>query len=235
MEHARALAERFEQLPPVLVHRESMTVIDGAHRLLAARILHLPSLKVEYFDGTATEALVQAVRANVTHGKPLNLYDRERAAEGLLSREPNWSDRLIAEICGLSPTTVGRIRVRSRAKSSGHRIGRDGRMRPGTARRSNPLPAEQERLPSPPVTGATRREQARSQGIGLTEPDSSRPEQGCEDPTVAGRWFERNARAVMSAGEVVDSITREDATHYAAEARRISSLWSAIAADLEQR
>ncbi|MGH3925165.1 MAG: streptomycin biosynthesis regulator, partial [Pseudonocardiaceae bacterium] len=35
-EHVRVLAESEEQLPPIVVHGQSMRVIDGTHRIRAA-------------------------------------------------------------------------------------------------------------------------------------------------------------------------------------------------------
>ncbi|MGH8879883.1 MAG: hypothetical protein ACRD0P_21450, partial [Stackebrandtia sp.] len=35
-EHTQMLAESSEKLPPILVHRQTMRVIDGVHRLSAA-------------------------------------------------------------------------------------------------------------------------------------------------------------------------------------------------------
>jgi AraC-like DNA-binding protein len=62
------------------------------------------------FDGSADQAFVEAVRRNIDHGLPLTIADRSKAGEHLLQRHPDWSDRRIAEVCGLSPHTIARLR-----------------------------------------------------------------------------------------------------------------------------
>jgi ParB-like chromosome segregation protein Spo0J len=129
--HARVLAESSEQLPPICIHRQTMRVIDGSHRVMAARIRGRKTIRARYFDGSEEEAYLEAVRANVNHGKPLSLAERERAAARILQTSPNWSDRAVASMCGLSPKTVGAIRRRAGEEipHSDTRIGLDGRYR----------------------------------------------------------------------------------------------------------
>ena len=135
VDHARALALRFDDWPPILVDRKTSTVIDGVHRVLAARMLRRDVIAVRYFTGTPEQAFVEAVRANVTHGKPLSLAERESAARKLLLAHGDWSDRLVAHICGLSDKTVGRLRRASaEIPQLSARVGRDGRKRPTDAR-----------------------------------------------------------------------------------------------------
>lgn len=130
--HAKVLAGTYASLPPILVHRRSMKVIDGSHRVLAAQILSLRSVRAVMFDGTEEEAFAESVRCNVTHGKPLSLAEREQAAITLLRTHREWSDRRIAQVCGLSDKTVARTRHRATAElaQSNDRLGRDGRRRP---------------------------------------------------------------------------------------------------------
>ena len=131
LDHARALAFRFDDCPPILVERSTSTVIDGVHRVLAARMLGREAIAVHYFEGTHEEAFVEAVRANVTHGKPLTLTEREAAAKKLLEMHGDWSNRLVANVCALSDKTVGRIRKSSaEIPQFSARLGRDGRHRP---------------------------------------------------------------------------------------------------------
>jgi ParB-like chromosome segregation protein Spo0J len=132
LEHIRALAGMNAELPPILVHRATMRVIDGMHRLRAAILNHQREIEVRYFDGTDGDAFVAAVTANIGHGLPLSLADREAAAARILDSHPQWSDRAIAEAVGLASTTVARIRGRSAGPDSqpNVRIGRDGRVRP---------------------------------------------------------------------------------------------------------
>jgi ParB-like chromosome segregation protein Spo0J len=131
--------------PPILVRASDSTVIDGAHRVAAARRLGMARLPAELFHGRADEAFIEFVRRNVTQGLALSLTDRKRAAERVLRDYPLWSDRRVAELCALSPKTVGRVRTEVLGCPSedgphsdgGLRQGRDNRLRParpGSAR-----------------------------------------------------------------------------------------------------
>lgn len=109
-----------------------MRVIDGYHRLKAARLRGESTIAARFFDGDDTAAFVLSVRLNVTHGLPLALADRKRAAERIIVSHPQWSDRRVASVTGIAPGTVGDIRKRvvRGTGPEGRRLGRDGRMRP---------------------------------------------------------------------------------------------------------
>jgi ParB-like chromosome segregation protein Spo0J len=134
IEHIRTLASVTERLPPIIVHRATMRVIDGMHRLAAALLRGDDTIEARLFDGTDRDAFLLAVRSNVVHGLPLSLADRICAAERILASHPTGSDRAIASIAGLGARTVGNIRARLRLGADAAivraRIGRDGRMRP---------------------------------------------------------------------------------------------------------
>ncbi|GAA1975647.1 ParB N-terminal domain-containing protein [Amycolatopsis minnesotensis] len=131
-QHARMLAESDAELPPIIVHRQSMRVIDGMHRLRAAILRGETELDVRFYDGDEKDAFVLAVRANVAHGLPLSLNDRIAAARRIIGSHPHWSDRMIASVTGLAPKTVGGVRTRSSEEftQSNVRLGKDGRTRP---------------------------------------------------------------------------------------------------------
>jgi len=138
--HARLLACTPRQLPPILVHKSSLTVIDGMHRVMAAGLRGERTIAVRFFEGSDAEAFVAAVEANIEHGKPLTLVDREKAAERIAFLHPEWSDRAIGETCALSPKTVAGVRRRTTEESPQleMRTGRDGRARP-----VDPIPGRQ--------------------------------------------------------------------------------------------
>lgn len=132
-DHVRALAQTPQHLPPIIVHMPDMRVIDGMHRLLAARMRGERSIDAYVFEGSADEAFVLALRANIKHGLPLSLKDRAAATARVLASFPEWSDRAIAAEAGLSPKTVSSIRRRLAGNADEvrqARIGRDGRVRP---------------------------------------------------------------------------------------------------------
>jgi ParB-like chromosome segregation protein Spo0J len=129
LDHARVLAE-VDHLPPIMVHAETMMVIDGRHRVLAARLRGENSIRARLFQGTEDEAFLLGVRANTTHGKPLSLAERLQAVSQILSTKPDLSDRAIAGICGLSPHTVANRRRAGPTSDVAQRVGTDGRTRP---------------------------------------------------------------------------------------------------------
>jgi hypothetical protein len=132
LDHIRSLAEVKDQLPPILVHRKTKRVIDGMHRLKAAVLRGERTIEATFYDGDDAEAFVMAVQSNVHHGLPLSLSDRKAAAARIVASSPHWSDRVIAEVSGLSAKTISAIRSGSAAAlvDDHHRIGRDGRVRP---------------------------------------------------------------------------------------------------------
>jgi hypothetical protein len=130
-EHIRTLAGLDGKLPPVLVHRPSLSVIDGNHRISAALLRGDERIEVSYFDGDEAMAFVAAVAENVTHGLPLSLADRKAAASRIIEFYPQWSDRRIADCVGLSAGAVATIRRTTERGALVHsRVGRDGRARP---------------------------------------------------------------------------------------------------------
>jgi hypothetical protein len=133
LEYIRTLAELDQKLPPILVHRPTGKVIDGMHRLRAAVMRGDSSIEVTFYDGDHESAFVEAVEANTTHGLPLSKADREAAARKIIKFFPQWSDRAIAKVAGLSAKKISSIRsgmTPDLAVAGAVRIGKDGRARP---------------------------------------------------------------------------------------------------------
>ncbi|MFE6052613.1 transcriptional regulator [Kitasatospora sp. NPDC056446] len=131
-EHVARLASVEDRLPPILVRRSDLAVIDGMHRLQAARARGEQTIEVEFFDGSDGDAFLRAVEANVAHGLPLTLRDRRAAAARIIATHPQMSDRAVAKASGLSAKAVAGIRARSTAAPPqlDRRVGQDGRVRP---------------------------------------------------------------------------------------------------------
>ncbi|MEU3042499.1 streptomycin biosynthesis protein [Streptomyces diastaticus] len=130
--HVQVMALLGEEVPPIIVHRPTMRVVDGVHRILASRLCGRDSIAARFFDGSDADAFLLSVKANVTHGLPLSLADRETAAIRIMQSHRSWSNRAIAEAAGLSAKKVAAIRECStdEADHLNMRIGRDGRVRP---------------------------------------------------------------------------------------------------------
>ncbi|MCJ0871854.1 ParB N-terminal domain-containing protein [Streptomyces sp. AP-93] len=120
------------ELPPVLVQIDGYRIIDGLHRLEAAKLRGDSSIKARFVDCSNSEALVIAMQANGSHGLPLSKADRVSGAQRVLSSHPDWSDRAVGRITGLSAKTIASMREKSGegAPLDGKRIGQDGRRRP---------------------------------------------------------------------------------------------------------
>jgi ParB-like chromosome segregation protein Spo0J len=131
-EHIQSLAVADGELPPLIVHHETMRVIDGVHRLRAAELRGEERIKVRLFYGDDMDAFVLAVKANIAHGLPLTLADRRAAAVRIILSHQQWSDRMIASVTGLAARTIAEIRRRTpwNSRQEEARIGQDGRVRP---------------------------------------------------------------------------------------------------------
>ncbi|TDC44256.1 ParB N-terminal domain-containing protein [Micromonospora sp. KC213] len=164
-DHIEFFTQTEMPLPPILVHRRTMRVIDGNHRLRAAERRGQVTIAVRFFEGDDERAFIEAVRANQAHGLPMSLADREAAATRILQSSPQRSDRAVAAITGLAPGTVAAIRRRTAVGDVDGvaRVGRDGRVRPLNSAEGRRMASEQiARRPE-----ATLREIARSAGISL--------------------------------------------------------------------
>jgi transposase-like protein len=191
-EHARSLAASDAVLPPILVHRDTMRVVDGMHRLRAAVLRGQRRIAVRFVAGSEPAIFVLAVEANITHGLPLSLADREAAAIRILGSHPHWSDRTIAASTGLSARTVGKLRRRSGAAGAPMRVGKDGRARPVDSAEGRRRAGEM--IASNP--GASLREIARAVGVspGTVRDVRNRMSRG-QDPVT-----DRQRAAVRVAG-----------------------------------
>ncbi|WP_307832021.1 streptomycin biosynthesis protein [Prauserella cavernicola] len=129
-DHVRVLAESDLSMPPLIVSRATMRVIDGMHRLCAARMKGEHAISVCFFEGDERDAFLVAVKANAVNGLPLTAADRKAAATRIIAAKPEWSDRAIAEVVGLSAKSVAAIRATADGPQLHSRIGRDGKHRP---------------------------------------------------------------------------------------------------------
>ena len=132
--HVRLLADAAAsaQLPSILVQKRGMRIIDGIHRFEVAKLRSEWRISARIVDCTDEEALVLAVKSNTLHGLPLSRLDRISSAKRILATHPDWSDRAVAGITGLSAKSIASIRNSSAAdiQYHGKRLGRDGKRRP---------------------------------------------------------------------------------------------------------
>jgi transposase-like protein len=156
-EFVRRLASSDAPIPPVVVHRPTMRIVDGTHRVRAAALRGWRAVDVEYVDGTLEDAFVLSVELNLA---TLSTADREMAARRVLRSHPQWSDRSIAAVTGLAAKSVGVLR-RAVGGQVASRIGRDGKVRPVNSAAGRRLAGQliQDR------PGASLRDVARAAGV----------------------------------------------------------------------
>ncbi|WP_171169111.1 ParB N-terminal domain-containing protein [Streptomyces sp. I05A-00742] len=129
-EYIDTLVALDEDLPPIVVHRPTGRVIDGMHRLAAARVRGDRTISAYLLDMPERNLFATAVSLNISHGKPLTHDDRLAAAARILKESPALSDRYVASVTALSPRTVSRVRRSSvDVAHLNTRIGLDGKRR----------------------------------------------------------------------------------------------------------
>ncbi|MFJ4908717.1 transcriptional regulator [Streptomyces sp. NPDC093249] len=163
--HVRALAESEAEFPPILVHRATLRVVDGMHRVRAAELRNRRTIGARWFEGDEHAAFLLAVESNTRHGLPLSADERKQAALRIIRTHPHWSDRSIAERTGWNATGVGALRrgIADPDARPDVRVGRDGRVRPATAAEGRRVAAEV--IEANPATSL--REIARRAGISV--------------------------------------------------------------------
>ena len=130
----RDIAARGVLVP--IVRDEDGALLDGHHRVRAiaelrhegVRVADPPVLLRVGMTETEKRAFVRAINL---HRRHLTASQRRAIVEEQLAETPDQSDRAIASLLAISPTTVGTIRRRLGEKGAtvqnGHRIGLDGR------------------------------------------------------------------------------------------------------------
>jgi hypothetical protein len=132
--HVRLLADAAGsvKLPPILVQKRGAHIIDGMHRVEVAKLRGEWIINARVVDCSDEEALILAVKSNTMHGLPLTKADRISSAKRILVSNPDWSDRKVAVITGLSAKSIASLRNNSTGDMQFHgkRLGRDGKRRP---------------------------------------------------------------------------------------------------------
>lgn len=98
--------------PPVVVFSDGKRLIlaDGWHRYYAAEAAGLETIDARQEQGGLEEAQWFAASANAEHGLRRTNEDKRRAIVLALKVQPGASDRKIADHCGVTAPTVGRVR-----------------------------------------------------------------------------------------------------------------------------
>lgn len=132
-EHVERLAEVLDRCPPIVLSADG-TIIDGEHRVAAARqlgISALPAIVMSAEERTGAD-LISAIEANTSHGLSLTREERRDAISAVLTLRPEMSDRGIARTCGVTHGLVATVRASTSCSggSTDHlngRLGGDGK------------------------------------------------------------------------------------------------------------
>jgi len=112
--------------PPITVAKDEdgyLWILDGAHRVVAARKLGLKELPatVEPWpgDGSDEAAYLRSLELNLRHGFPISVEDRKEWARRLKRAHPDYSESIIARIVGLAQSTVHKAIAHNSRVNSG--------------------------------------------------------------------------------------------------------------------
>jgi ParB-like chromosome segregation protein Spo0J len=261
-EHVERLVALGGSWPPIVVTRVGGLVVDGAHRVAAARRLGLARLDAVLFDGGEEDAFIEFLRRNVAHGLLLTLQERKQAAVRVLRVHAAWSDRRVAELCGISPKTVGRLRADTKSCPTEEdpqldmstRVGRDERARP--VRRGSVRSRVMEALRAQPTASlrviaaevGVSPETVRLVRMNLAELPTRPPRAAGSAPAWQGdaalvsaadgdaflSWFNQTAVTARDLARV-KTVPLSRVYELADEARRRADLWLRLARALEAR
>ena len=103
-----------DQFPPVVLFHDGVDywLADGFHRYFANKRINSPSISAEVKDGSVRDAILHGIKANNKHGLRPSNEDKRKGVMTML-KDIEWQDysnRDIAEICGVSHTLVNAIR-----------------------------------------------------------------------------------------------------------------------------
>lgn len=182
-QYASAMGDGAE-FPPVVLFANDIEgtcfIGDGHHRVAGAIEAGLERIDAIVHVGTLDDAIDFACAANRTHGLYRSNADKRRAVSLMLERHANWSDRKIAEHCGVGHQLVGAVRGQLGESSSSadpQRVGKDGKARNAPTRAiGNSKVVGTKRQPSGGVTFDP------SEWEGDIEPDSE-PDNGLDAET----------------------------------------------------
>jgi ParB-like chromosome segregation protein Spo0J len=111
-----------EQFPPIEVYHdgEQYWIADGWHRFWAANAAGLEEIEAIVHQGGELQALEAGCGANASHGLRRTNADKRYAVEICFERlgYEGKADRVIADLCAVSHTTVARVRKERKGRKS---------------------------------------------------------------------------------------------------------------------
>ncbi len=148
-----------DSFPPILLLRDHdgrMWLVDGHHRVMAAKRRKFTMIKATIMPGTKEDAIWEAIKANSQNGLPLGRADIRRAVIMVLEVLPHKSTTAIADAVGCSQSYVVKIKNQvitsdNLAESEPVKIeGKDGKMYSSRRKRNS----NKKTCPDEPVSSA---------------------------------------------------------------------------------
>lgn len=112
---------------------------DGIHRIMAAKLAGRPVILAYVYRGDSREAFLHGCASNHAHGLRRTNMDKRHMVTRMLNDVEwvKWSDRRIADQCGVSAQFVANVRHElstvdgspARCHADNPRLGADGKMR----------------------------------------------------------------------------------------------------------
>jgi hypothetical protein len=107
-------------LPPIVIDRKTLQVVDGFHRCKATGIFAGKDAEIECIEKvyrTDAERFEDAMKYNATHGRALTKYDRARCV--ILGEQFGLTVECIAGALSVDSSSIDSLRVNRTAKARG--------------------------------------------------------------------------------------------------------------------
>lgn len=182
---------------------------DGFHRYHAHKQAGKASIDAEVHSGTVRDATLFSLGANCTHGLRRTNADKRKAVTTLLAdgEWAKWSDRKIAEVCGVGHPFVAALRrPEVAAKQQENRVASatkktpamesDSTPTPPSAPAKAPAPAKAAAAPLPADEGPTAAEIAAAERAAIEEIEALRKIAMTDDKLAAALAESKQLRAL---------------------------------------
>ena len=110
-EYAEAM-RRGKLFEPIEVYRVNgeLWLVDGSHRVEAAKLCPFDTIDAIIFEGTRTDAIRASLAANQNHGLRRTNKDKRLVAELAVKEFRDLSSRQLAEMCGVSHELIAEVK-----------------------------------------------------------------------------------------------------------------------------
>jgi hypothetical protein len=204
------------KFPPVDIFYDGASnwLADGFHRYHAHKKAGVLDILATIHQGTVDDALQFALGANRANGLRRTNKDKHNCVKIALAKWPEWSDRRIAEVCGVAHTFVGKHRqaLVLNTNTPTHRETSDGRQ--------YPVDRQPPRQPETPSGAETSTEQ--TDLISEPEPEQAPEQEQTNLPEVPAKPTTKYVPAV--AVDIAQNAIRILETIHKTDSRKLEAL-----------